>query len=160
MMRHVKCILLLQCSTTSQRLWVFRISVPYAQKDPRFLFTKKRGQPWELWSLVSTVWKNVYEEHEVTSKTYNNFFFKVMSPSLSPPPPPLPLAARLLLTEPLIELLTTASHGIDPPSVVSVSLGTPYAGALSLSLYCSRCSSCSVVSLCAANRINPPQCCQ
>ena len=47
MMRHVSCILLLEWSTTSQRLWVYRISVPYAQKDPRFLFEKRRGQPWE-----------------------------------------------------------------------------------------------------------------
>ena len=55
MMRHVSCILLLEWSTTSQRLWVYRISVPYAQKDPRFLFEKVRGQPWEFWSLVSTI---------------------------------------------------------------------------------------------------------
>ena len=54
MMRHVSCILLLEWSTTSQRLWVYRISVPYAQKDPRFLFEKRRGQPREFWSLVST----------------------------------------------------------------------------------------------------------
>ena len=45
----------LEWSTTSQRLWVYRISVPYAQKDPRFLFEKRRGQPWEFWSLVSTI---------------------------------------------------------------------------------------------------------
>ena len=38
-----------------QRLWVYRISVPYAQKDPRFLFEKIRGQPREFWSLVSTI---------------------------------------------------------------------------------------------------------
>ena len=25
--------------------WVYRISVPYAQKDPRFVFEKRRGQP-------------------------------------------------------------------------------------------------------------------
>ena len=55
MMRHVSCILLLEWSTTSQRLWVCRISVPYAQIDPRFLFEKRRGQPWEFWSLVSTI---------------------------------------------------------------------------------------------------------
>ena len=54
-MRHVSCILLLEWSTTSQRLWVYRISVPYAQKDPRFLFEKRRGQPWEFCSLVSTI---------------------------------------------------------------------------------------------------------
>ena len=54
-MRHVSCILLLESSTTSQRLWVYRISVPYAQKDPRFLFEKRRGQPREFWSLVSTI---------------------------------------------------------------------------------------------------------
>ena len=30
MMRHVSCILLLEWSTTSQRLWVYRTSVPYA----------------------------------------------------------------------------------------------------------------------------------
>ena len=53
MMRHVSCILLLEWSPTS--LWVYRISFPYAQKDPRFLFEKKRGQPWEFWSLVSTI---------------------------------------------------------------------------------------------------------
>ena len=34
---------------------VYRISVPYAQKDPRFLFEKRRGQPREFWSLVSTI---------------------------------------------------------------------------------------------------------
>ena len=55
MMRHVSCILLLEWSTTSQRLWLYRISVPYAQKDPRFLFEKRRGQHWEFWSLVSTI---------------------------------------------------------------------------------------------------------
>ena len=55
MMRHVSCILLLEWSTTSQMPWVYRISVPYAQKDHRFLFKKRRGQPRELWSLVSTI---------------------------------------------------------------------------------------------------------
>ena len=55
MMRHVKCILLLEWSTTSQRLWVYRISVPYTQKDPRLLFEKRRGQPREFWSLISTI---------------------------------------------------------------------------------------------------------
>ena len=79
MMRHVSCILLLEGSTTSQRLWVYRISVHYAQKDPRFLFKKRRGQPWEFWSLIPTidgsnyprtVWKNSYAEHNVTGKTY------------------------------------------------------------------------------------------
>ena len=54
MMRHVACILLPEWSTTSQRLWVYRISVPSAQNDPRFLFEKRRGQPREFWSLVST----------------------------------------------------------------------------------------------------------
>ena len=42
---NMSCILLLDWSTTSQRLWVYRISVPYAQKDPRFLFEKRRGHP-------------------------------------------------------------------------------------------------------------------
>ena len=37
---------------TSQLLLVYRISVPYAHKDPRFLFEKRRGQPREFWSLV------------------------------------------------------------------------------------------------------------
>ena len=59
----------------------YRISVPYAQKDPRFLFEKRRGQPREFWSLVSTidgstlprtVWTNCYAEHKVTGKTYNH----------------------------------------------------------------------------------------
>ena len=80
LMRHVSCILLLEWSTTSQRLWVYRSSVPYAQKDPRFLFEKRRGQPREFRSLVSTtdgstllrtVWKICYAEHKVTGKTYN-----------------------------------------------------------------------------------------
>ena len=35
--------------------WVFRMSVPNAQKDPRFLFEKRRGQPREFWFLVSTI---------------------------------------------------------------------------------------------------------
>ena len=34
---------------------VYLISVPYAQKDPRFLIEKRRGQPREFWSLVSTI---------------------------------------------------------------------------------------------------------
>ena len=55
MMRQVSCILLLEWSTTSQRLWMYRIPVPYAQKDPRLLFEKRRGQPREFWSLVSTI---------------------------------------------------------------------------------------------------------
>ena len=80
MMRHVSCILLLKWSTTSQRLWVYRISVPYAQNDPRFLFEKRR----EFWSLVSTIDGSTLpqdcveehaamlnSEHEVTGKTYN-----------------------------------------------------------------------------------------
>ena len=65
---------------TSQRLWVYRIYVPYAQKDPRFLFEKRRGNPG--YSGLSsqqkmvvhyprTVWKKSYAEHEVTGKTYN-----------------------------------------------------------------------------------------
>ena len=40
MMRHVSCILLLEWSTTSQWLWVYRISVPYAQKDS---YSKREG---------------------------------------------------------------------------------------------------------------------
>ena len=55
MMRHVSCILLLEWSTTSQRLCVYRIYVPYAQKGPRFLFKKRRGQPREFWSLILTI---------------------------------------------------------------------------------------------------------
>ena len=33
---------------------LYRISVSYAQKDPRFLFEKRKGQPREFWSLDST----------------------------------------------------------------------------------------------------------
>ena len=55
---------------------------PISQKDPRFLFEKRRGQSQEFWSLVSTidgstlpqdcyVWKESYAEHAVTGKTYN-----------------------------------------------------------------------------------------
>ena len=55
MMRHVSRILLLEWSTTSQRLWVYRMSVRYAQKDQRVLFEKRRGQPQEFWCLVSTI---------------------------------------------------------------------------------------------------------
>ena len=46
MMRHVSCILLLEWSTTSQRLWVYGSSFHYAQKDSRFP---------KSWSLVSTI---------------------------------------------------------------------------------------------------------
>ena len=116
-MRHVSCILLLEWSTTSQRLWVYRISVPYAQKDPRFLFEKRRGQPLDFWSLVSTidgmvvhyprsVWKNCYAEHQV--KSFHSLKWgmrtvlsclevgvqKVSDPRFShfvAPPPPLPV---------------------------------------------------------------------
>ena len=45
MMRHVSCILLLEWSTTSKRLRVYMISVPYALKYSRFLCEKRRGQP-------------------------------------------------------------------------------------------------------------------
>ena len=75
-MRHVSCILLLEWSTTSQPLWVYRISVPYAQKDPRFLFEKRRGQPWELWSLVSTIDGSTLPQHSV-------FEIKVLFSALS-----------------------------------------------------------------------------
>ena len=54
-MRPVSCILLLEWATNSQRLWVYRISVPYAQIERRFLFEKRRGQPREFWFLVSTI---------------------------------------------------------------------------------------------------------
>ena len=63
-----------------QRLWVYRISVPYEQKYPRFLSEKRRGQPQEFWSLVSTIdgstlpqncVEELLAEHEVTGKTYN-----------------------------------------------------------------------------------------
>ena len=47
----ISYILLLDWSTTSQRLWQYRISVPYAQNNPRILFKKSRGQPQEI--LVS-----------------------------------------------------------------------------------------------------------
>ena len=72
-MMHVSCILLLEWSTTSQRLWVYRISVPYAQKDPRFLFEKRRRQPREFWSLFSTIDGSTLPQDcvEVTGKTYN-----------------------------------------------------------------------------------------
>ena len=60
---------------------MYRMSVPYAQKDPRFLFVKKRGQPREFWSLVSTidgstlpqdcVEEQLFAEHEVTGEKYN-----------------------------------------------------------------------------------------
>ena len=33
----------------------FRKAVPYAQKVPRFLFEKRRGQPREFWSLILTI---------------------------------------------------------------------------------------------------------
>ena len=80
MMRHVSCILLLEWSTTSQRLWVCRIPVPYAQKDPRFLFQKRRANPGNsglssqqkmVVHYPRTLWKNSYAEHKVTGKTYN-----------------------------------------------------------------------------------------
>ena len=58
---------------------VYRISVPYAQKDPRFLFKKRKGQPSNsglssqkmVEHYPRTVWENSYAEHEVTGKTYN-----------------------------------------------------------------------------------------
>ena len=69
-MRHVLCILLLEWSTTSQRLWVYGMSVLYTQINPQ-----------EFWSLVSTidgsfipqdcVEEQLYPKHEVTGKTYN-----------------------------------------------------------------------------------------
>ena len=70
MMRHVSRILLLEWSTTAQRLWVYRISVPYADS-----YSKKRGgQPQEFWSLISTkdgstlpqdcVEEQLYAEHD------------------------------------------------------------------------------------------------
>ena len=79
MIRHVSCILLLEWSTTSQMLWVYRISAPYAQKDPRFLFAKKKGgnpgnsglssQQYMVLHYPRTVKKNSHAEHEVAGKT-------------------------------------------------------------------------------------------
>ena len=46
---------LLEWSTTSQRLWVYRISVSYAQKDPKFLLEKRRVQLREFLSLILTI---------------------------------------------------------------------------------------------------------
>ena len=76
MMRHVSCILFLEWSTTAQRLWVYRISVPYAQKDPRFLFEKEKGQPREFWSLVSTIGDSTLPQdcvEEVLCRTRSNW---------------------------------------------------------------------------------------
>ena len=58
---------------------MYSISVTYAQKDPRFLFEKRKGQPREFWSLVSTIDGSTlsqvgveellsYPEHEETGK--------------------------------------------------------------------------------------------
>ena len=55
---------------------------PMHIKDPRFLFEKRRGQPWDFWSLVLTIddsgstltqdcVEEYYSEHKVTGKTYN-----------------------------------------------------------------------------------------
>ena len=43
MMTHISCILFLDLSTTSQRLWVYRISVPYAHKKSQIPIWKKKG---------------------------------------------------------------------------------------------------------------------
>ena len=81
MMRHVSCILLVEFSTTSQRLLVYRISVPYAhKKDPYSHLKRAGGNPGNSGLLSQqkmvvnyprTVWKNSYAEHKVTGKTYN-----------------------------------------------------------------------------------------
>ena len=55
MMRYVSCILLLEWSTTSQRLWVYRISVSYAHKKSEIPIKKERGQIQEFWWLVSKI---------------------------------------------------------------------------------------------------------
>ena len=34
---------------------ISRISIAHAQKDPKFLFKKRREQPQEFWSLVSRI---------------------------------------------------------------------------------------------------------
>ena len=52
MMTHISCILFLDWSTTSQRLWVYRISVPYAQKKrSQIPIWKEKGATWVI--LVS-----------------------------------------------------------------------------------------------------------
>ena len=63
-MRHVSYILLLEWSTNIQRLWVHRISVLYAQTNPRFLFKKRRGQPRLLFKKIDggTLPKDCVEE--------------------------------------------------------------------------------------------------
>ena len=43
MIRHVSCILLLEWSTTSQRPWVYRTSVPYAKKKIPDSYSKREG---------------------------------------------------------------------------------------------------------------------
>ena len=79
MMRHVSCILLLEWSTTSQRLWVYRICPLCTKKIPDS-YSKREGgipgnsglssQQYLVVHYPRTVWKNSYAEHEVTGKTY------------------------------------------------------------------------------------------
>ena len=58
---------------TSQRLWAYRISVPYVHK--RVLLEKRRGQSPEFWSLISAIDGSKLPqdcvEEQVTGKTYN-----------------------------------------------------------------------------------------
>ena len=52
---HVSCILLPELSTSCNRLWVYKVFVPYTQNDSRFLLKESRGQPRRMWSLVFTI---------------------------------------------------------------------------------------------------------
>ena len=56
MMRNVPCILLLEWSTTSQRLWVYMISVPYAKKIPDSHLKRVGATPGILVSRLNNRW--------------------------------------------------------------------------------------------------------
>ena len=55
LMMHILFILRLEWSTTSQMLLVYRISIPYAHTNPRFLIKRSWGQPRVFWSLISAI---------------------------------------------------------------------------------------------------------
>ena len=64
------------CLMHLQRRWLYRISVPYAQKKVTESSSKREGgnpgnsglsyQQWMVVHYPRTVWKNSYAEHEVT----------------------------------------------------------------------------------------------
>ena len=56
---------------------MYRISVPHAQKDPRFLFEKRRGLPQKCWALGSTIDGTIKEYMYIYTYIYIHMYIYI-----------------------------------------------------------------------------------